>query len=335
MKVLVTGGAGSIGLEVARKLIEESHDVTILDLAEQIERFTIPEATKVFKGSILDSVAIHHALRGNEYVVHLAARLGVKRTEVERLACLNININGMVNILEASVKEGVKKILFSSSSEVYGEQAKMPITEESPVNPISVYAVTKLAGEEYLKAYKKQYGLDYTILRFFNVYGPGQVGQFVMKKFIDAVKQDESPQIYGGGEQIRCFCHVKDAANGVVRALFSPQTGEEIINIGNDTEQVTMLELAEKVISLSGKDLRPHNISFSQSDRDAEREIFHRIPSIEKAKKLLDYNPRITIEEGIKELLWSKDNSSDWSDYRVCKASSPDINPKERAKSSS
>ena len=150
-----------------------------------------------------------------------------------------------------------------------------------------------------------------------------------MKKFIDAVKQDESPQIYGGGEQIRCFCHVKDAANGVVRALFSPQTGEEIINIGNDTEQVTMLELAEKVISLSGKDLRPHNISFSQSDRDAEREIFHRIPSIEKAKKLLDYNPRITIEEG------SKDNSSDWSDYRVCKASSPDINPKERAKSSS
>ena len=117
-----------------------------------------------------------------------------------------------------------------------------------------------------------------------------------MKKFIDAVKQDESPQIYGGGEQIRCFCHVKDAANGVVRALFSPQTGEEIINIGNDTEQVTMLELAEKVISLSGKDLRPHNISFSQSDRDAEREIFHRIPSIEKAKQyILDKVPDTVI----------------------------------------
>ncbi|MGD9079385.1 MAG: NAD-dependent epimerase/dehydratase family protein [Desulfobacterales bacterium] len=320
MKVLVTGGAGSIGLEVVRKLLDEGHEVTILDLAEQIERSVIPEDAKVFKGSILDSVAIHHALQGNDYVVHLAARLGVKRTEVERLSCLHININGMVNILDAAVKERVEKILFSSSSEVYGNQAKMPITEESALNPVSVYAVTKLAGEEYLKAYKRQYGLDYTILRFFNVYGPGQVGQFVMKKFIDAVKQDKSPQIYGSGDQIRCFCHVKDAANGIVKALFAPQTSEEVINIGNDMEQITMLALAEKVIALSGKDIKPKKISFSESDRQEKREVFDRIPSIEKAKRLLDYTPQISIDEGIKELLCSENNSSDWSDYRAVKA---------------
>jgi UDP-glucose 4-epimerase len=317
MKVLITGGAGSIGLEVARKLLDEGHDVTIFDLAEQIERFRIPDEIKVFKGSILDTVAIHNALRGNEYVVHLAARLGVKRTEVERLACLNININGMVNILETSVKERVKKILFSSSSEVYGEQVKMPITEKSPLNPISVYAATKLVSEEYLRAYKKQYGLDYTIIRFFNVYGPAQVGQFVMKKFIEAVKQGQPPNIYGEGDQIRCFCHVKDAAAGVVKALFSPQASEEIINIGNNLEQITILELAEKVIRLSGKDLRPKKISFSQSDREVGREIFHRIPSIKKAESILGYSPKITLDEGIVELLKNTNSSSDWSDYKV------------------
>jgi nucleoside-diphosphate-sugar epimerase len=317
MKVLITGGAGSIGLVVASNLLAEGHDVTIFDLAEQIERVKIPSGIKVFKGSILDTVAIHHAVQGNEYVVHLAARLGVKRTEVERMACLHININGMVNLLETSVKEGVKKVLFSSSSEVYGEQAIMPITEASPVNPISVYAVTKLVGEEYLRAYKKQYGLDYTIIRFFNVYGPAQVGQFVMKKFIEAAKQDQPPTIYGEGDQIRCFCHVKDAAAGVIKSLFSPQASEEVINIGNDLEQVSMLALAEKVIRLSGKDLRPKKISFSKSDRNVEREIFHRIPSIKKAKSLLGYSPKIPLDEGIDELLKNMDNSSDWLDYKA------------------
>jgi UDP-glucose 4-epimerase len=313
-KVLVTGGAGSIGLEVARHLLDEGRQVTIFDLAEQIERTEIPNGVNVFKGSILDPVALHYALQGHEYVVHLAARLGVKRTEVERLACLNININGMVNILEASVKEKVSKILFSSSSEVYGEQAKMPITEESPVNPMSVYAVTKLVGEEYLRAYEKQYGLDYTIIRFFNVYGPGQVGQFVIKKFIESVKNGTPPQIYGNGDQVRCFCHVQDAAEGVVNALFSL---EEIINIGNDSEPISMYGLAEKIIEISGHKAVPQRVSFSQSDRDEEREIFHRIPSIEKAKTLLAFSPQISLEEGITELLSSPNGSPDWADYKA------------------
>ena len=316
MKILVTGGAGSIGLEVVKQLLNEKHDVTIFDLAEQIERIDIPPRSNVFKGSILDPVAIHYALRGNDYLVHLAARLGVKRTELERLTCLNININGMINILEASVKEKIKKIVFASSSEVYGRQFKMPITEESPVNPISVYAVTKLVGEEYLRAYKEQYGLNYSVIRFFNVYGAGQVGQFVLQKFVEAIKKGESPQIYSSGDQTRCFCHVKDAAEGVVKVLFSPEANGEIINIGNDTQAVTINQLAEKVIEISGKKTVPRKVSFSQSDREEEREIFNRIPSVEKAKKILGFTPKISLEEGIKELFWSENSSSDWADYR-------------------
>ena len=316
MKVLVTGGAGSIGLGVVRQLLNEGHEVTIFDLAEQIERNDIPSGANVFKGSILDQVAIQYAIKGNDYLLHLAARLGVKRTEVERLTCLNININGMVNILEASVKEKIKKIVFASSSEVYGKQSEMPITEESPVNPISVYAVTKLVGEEYLRAYKKQYGLDYSIIRFFNVYGPGQVGQFVMKRFIEAIKNGRSPEIYGTGEQIRCFCHVKDAAEGIVKTLFSSETDGEIINIGNDSEPVTVYELAEKIIKISGEKMTPIKVPFSQSDRDEEREIFHRIPSIEKAKKLFGFRAKVSLDKGIKELFGSQNDSSDWADYR-------------------
>ena len=138
-----------------------------------------------------------------------------------------------------------------------------------------------------------------------------------MKKFIEAAKQDQPPTIYGEGDQIRCFCHVKDAAAGVIKALFSPQASEEVINIGNDLEQVSMLALAEKVINLSGKDLRPKKISFSESDREVEREIFHRIPSIKKARSLLGYSPKITLDEGIDELLKNMDDSSDWLDYRA------------------
>jgi UDP-glucose 4-epimerase len=319
MKVLVTGGAGSIGLAVVRTLIREGHGVTIFDLAEQVERTQIPEGVRIFKGSILDPVAIHNALHGQEYVIHLAARLGVKRTEVERLACLSINITGMVNILEACVKERIVKILFASSSEVYGEQPKGPIREESPVNPISVYAVTKLVGEEYLKAYKKQYGLDYAVIRFFNVYGPGQVGQFVIQRFIDAVKRGETLQVYGNGEQVRCFCHVADAAEGAVKVLFNPVTSGEIINIGNDSEIVSVAELAEKIIRISGRDLGVNRIPFLQSDREEEREIFYRVPSIEKARKLVGYQPEISLEQGIRELIESNNHALDWADYRSCR----------------
>ena len=192
----------------------------------------------------------------------------------------------------------------------------MPITEDSPVNPISVYAVTKLVGEEYLRAYKEQYGLNYSVIRFFNVYGAGQVGQFVLQKFVEAIKKGESPQIYGSGDQTRCFCHVKDAAEGVVKVLFSPEANGEIINIGNDTQAVTINQLAEKVIEISGKKTVPRKVSFSQSDREEEREIFNRIPSVEKAKKILGFTPKISLEEGIKELFWSENSSSDWADYR-------------------
>src|SRR5713101_2181442 len=185
-KVLVTGGAGFIGSEITKVCLTAGLDVRVFDL----QPARIPNASEVLTGSILDPYEISLAVRGCDYVIHAAAALGVQRTEFNRLECLYINIQGTVNVLEAAVKEKVKKILFTSSSEVYGNgDGTTAIHEESSLNPKSNYAVTKLTGEEYLQAYHQDYGLDYSIVRFFSIYGVNQIDQFVIPRFVKAINQ--------------------------------------------------------------------------------------------------------------------------------------------------
>jgi nucleoside-diphosphate-sugar epimerase len=300
-KIFVTGGAGLLGSAMVKYLVNKGHDVVAYDLVDcEIEGATS------HSGSILDTNELGIAMRNCDYVVHFAAMLGVQRTELKRLSCLNINIQGTLNVLENCVKENIKKILFSSSSEVYGEQQIVPITEENPTIPKSIYAVTKLVGEEYLKAYKYTYDLDYSIIRFFNVYGPGQVAEFVMPRFIKAVQHDSQPTIYGTGEQVRSFCYVDDAIEGSALALFNKNANQDIFNIGNDNAIISMKDLAEKVIKIAGKNIKPKFVKMKDSDRKEEREIIRRYCSIEKAKKTLKYNPKISLDEGIKKTYKSK-----------------------------
>tara|TARA_B100000315_G_C14584379_1_gene592137 strand:+ start:1632 stop:2564 length:933 start_codon:yes stop_codon:yes gene_type:complete len=296
--ILVTGGAGFIGSSVAKKLISEGHEVKTLDLA------LIKNAKYHKSGSILDPYLVTSQMKGSDYVIHLAAALGVKRTEARRLECLYINIQGMVNVLEACVKDNVKKIVFASSSEVYGNQNEVPITEKSPAKPISNYAITKLVGEEYLRAYFEAYSLNYSVVRFFNVYGEEQRDNFVISKFVRAVCQNKPPVIYGDGKQVRSFCYVSDAVKGITQALFNQNSTGEIYNIGNDMEPINVKDLAEKVIHLSGeKGIKPQFVSMENSDRSKEREVYNRIPSIEKAKRILKYNPTISLDEGIRKVI--------------------------------
>lgn len=315
-RVLVTGGSGFIGSAMVKLLLEKNYEVRAFDLPDQINRNPPPKEAEIYKGSILDVNDLMNAMRDCEYVVHLAARLGVKKTEKHRLSTLTINVQGMVNVLEACIKDNVKKIIFSSSSEVYGDQEKQPISEKNPVNPKSVYGATKLIGEEYLKAYKQRYDLDYSIVRYFNVYGPGQVAEFVMPRFIRAVMNDKSPNIYGKGEQIRSFCYVDDAVKGTFLALENNLANSEICNIGNSNEPISMKELAEKIIKISKKNIEPTFIPLSDSDRTKKREIQNRIPDISKAKKILGYLPEISLENGVKNVLENGDITETWSDPR-------------------
>tara|TARA_B100000029_G_scaffold492747_1_gene554422 strand:- start:9058 stop:9969 length:912 start_codon:yes stop_codon:yes gene_type:complete len=300
-KVLVTGGNGFIGSEVCKLLLENNYSVISFDL----EKNKLKGVKSNFNGSILDPIELAHAIKGCDYVIHLAASLGVANTEKNRLECLHINIQGTINLLEACVKQNIKKVIFASSSEIYGEQKIVPIKESAPLNPKSNYAITKLVGEEYMRAYFDTHKLKYNICRFFNIYGPKQKKQFVTSIFINNIKNNKDLTIYGNGKQIRSFCHVTDAAQGIVKSLKFKKSGE-IFNIGNDEEPISILNLAKKIIKISNKKIKIKKINFSKSDRNEKREIYKRIPDITKAYKALNYRPQISLDQGLRDMLSKK-----------------------------
>ena len=185
-KVLVTGGAGCIGLPFSKEMADRGVNVVLFDLHEQISAVKdyIDPRVQTFAGSILDNSAVREAMIGCDAVVHLAAHLGVRRTEVNKLRCLDINIDGTKKVLEASIANGsIEKFILASSSEVYGEPLKNPISEQDITQGKTIYAVSKLAGEEFVKAFNHEFPkLKYSILRYFNTYGPYQIVQFVISK---------------------------------------------------------------------------------------------------------------------------------------------------------
>ena len=305
MKVLITGGAGFIGTAVAEALLAKNIEVRAMDISKS------PLAgIEKFEGSILDRYSVSDAIEGCDAVIHLAGLLGVKKTEQMRLQCLNINIQGSINVFDACVRGRVKRILISSSSEVYGESGRDFIDEDTPLNPKSVYAASKIVAEEYLRAYGERFGLDFTIMRLFNVYGRGQITEFVIPRFVKMAQKDLPLTVYGDGRQIRSFCNVDDAADGVCRILMSDNARGEVFNIGNDTEAVSMAELARRVVKLSEKDLEIRFVNMEEAGRRSSREIYARRPDLTKARTLLGYAPNTTLDEGIRRLL-ADDNIPD------------------------
>ena len=307
-KVMVTGGAGMIGLEVCRQLSNLGIEVILLDLGEQIMRVkkAIPSNVKIYYGSICDLSSIRSAMSNCQIVFHLAAMLGVRRTEMDLLRCLEINIEGVKNILGCAVQFDVEKIVFASSSEVYGEPLGNPITEDFTTQGKSVYAITKLAGEELCKAYAQKYPIKYTILRYFNSYGPYQTAQFVISKFIKNVLEGKPPVINGDGNQIRSYTYVADTARATILSGIMGKADGQILNIGNGKQPVSIRELAETVIEIGGQKnkLKPeYRPDFLNADRVKDREIFERFCDSSKAENLLDWKAQINLGEGIRSII--------------------------------
>lgn len=309
--VLVTGGAGCIGLEVCTELKRRGLKVRLFDLPEQVLRVkhTVAGDIEIFFGSVLDSSSLRDAMDGCDAVIHLAAMLGVRRTELNKLRCLEINVDGSKRVLECAIQHQLKKIVFSSSSEVYGEPSFNPVDENAPTQGKSVYAVSKLVGEELCKAYAQRYPeFSYTILRYFNTYGLYQTAQFVIPKFVANVLKDRPPIIYGDGKQKRSYCFASDVAWATVEALLRRETNEQVFNIGNGARSVDLWELARLVIWLVGKDgkMEPlHQPDFAFTDRAADREVAIRICDTGKAHEILGFSPRVSLEEGIRRLISS------------------------------
>jgi len=283
------------------------HEVHLFDLGEQIQRVrdAVPKNVKIYYGSVVDLSSLRSAMSGCDEVIHLAALLGVKRSEKDKLRCLEINIDGTKNVLDCAVQHRVGKIVFASSSEVYGEPLENPITEDSITQGKTVYAVTKLAGEELCKAYAQKYPIEYTILRYFNCYGPYQTAQFVIAKFIRNVMQGAPPIIQGDGTQVRSYTYVTDTARATAAAALSDQTNGQILNIGNGDNPISLTDLARLIIRIGGKEGElqvQYHRNFENCDRKVEREIFQRYCSSKKAQELLSWRPEVSMEEGVRKV---------------------------------
>jgi len=309
MKVFVTGGSGFIGEWMLRELATRKLDIVSYDIVKPREELP---GVKYVNGTILDEFVMVRHMRDCDAVLHLAAVLGVRRSAVELLNCLNVNIIGSQKVLQAAIMAGVGQILVTSSSEVFGDSEREKYDETSPLNPKSGYAISKLAMEQFAHAFAQEFGITYKVVRFFNTYGPGQVDEFVVPRFMQMAQKNEPITVYGDGQQVRSFCHIADSSRATVDVLMSNSTGGETFNIGNDLEPITILELAQRVVAAAKSTSKVNLVPFEESDRHAMREIYHRIPDISKVRERLGYEPCIDLDSGLASIIESSDIRAGW-----------------------
>jgi len=301
-KIGITGGSGFIGHQIISLLLEKKYKVKSCDLAKP-KNFLLKNKNFQFKKiNLFDEKKLSTFFYDVDCVIHLAAYLGVLNTEKNPLECLDTNILGTKSILNVISKNKIKKFIFSSSSEVYGDQDKFPIKENFEYKIKSNYALSKITSEFYVKSYAKKYNFNYNSVRFFNVYGSGQKTNFVISKFINQVSNSKNLSVYGDGTQVRAFCNVKDAARGLFLTLIKGKKNT-VYNIGNNDEPISMYNLAKRVKDLSNSNVKIVKIKFDKSDRLKEREIFKRYPDLKKIKKDTGYMPKISLDNGIIQLL--------------------------------
>ncbi|MEZ4856635.1 MAG: NAD-dependent epimerase/dehydratase family protein [Gelidibacter sp.] len=298
---LITGGAGNIGSALAAKLSEtDSYNIIIVDnlLTGHLDK--VPKAANItFINANVNTYNDIVPIFGRfdfDYVFHLAAVVGVKRTLEHPVAVLE-DIEGIKNILSLSKNSGVKRVFYSSSSEVYGEPFEIPQNENTtPLNSRLPYAIVKNVGEAFFKAYQKEYGLDYTIFRFFNTYGPHQSDDFVIPRFLKAALKNEPITIYGDGQQTRSFCYIKDTVDTCITVLRNKNYNNAVLNVGNDKE-MTVLELAKKIINITNS-----NSEIIHLPALTEGDMRRRCPDVTKMKILLQRD-LTSLDEGLKRML--------------------------------
>jgi UDP-glucose 4-epimerase len=302
--VVVTGGAGFIGSHLAEELARRCYSVIILDdlstgKLENISHILRPtnQQTEFIHGSITELPLLTKLFRGVDYVFHLAAIPSVPRSIENPRASHDANITGTLNVLLAARDAGVKKVVYASSSSVYGDTPTLPKREDMPPNPQSPYAVTKLAGEYYCQVFRQVYGLPTVCLRYFNVYGPRQDpnSQYaaVIPRFVHRAVNSKPPVIFGDGEQTRDFTFVKDTVEATILAAETDATG--VCNIGRG-ERISINRLAELVIKLVGNSVEPAH------EEPRPGDIKHSLADISRARQF-GYNPRYDLEEGLRQTI--------------------------------
>lgn len=311
-KALVTGGAGFIGSHLVDRLMKEGYEVVVLDdfsggEVENIQCHFGDQDFHLVRGDVRNLEDVKKAIRGADVVFHLAAIVNVPLSIENPLPVDDVNVRGTLNLLETSLKENIERFIYVSSCAVYGEARHLPINEEHPVTPLSPYGISKFAAEYYCIIFHKIHGLEAVSLRFFNVYGPRQSESpysGVITQFINNLRREEPPIIYGDGEQTRDFVYVKDAVEANVLALKHPHCSGEVINIGTG-KPTTINNLANILIEMSGRaSMKPVYKAHRKGD------IRNSYADISKAEKMLGYRPKITLREGVRKLLQGETRSN-------------------------
>ncbi|MCI5824478.1 MAG: GDP-mannose 4,6-dehydratase [Candidatus Gastranaerophilales bacterium] len=315
MNILITGGAGFIGSTLADKLLEKNNKIVVIDnfndyyspkLKEKNIKHNLDNKNyKLYRGDICDKNLLSKIFEENkiDVVVHIAASAGVRPSIENPLSYVKNNIEGTVNILEVMKENGIKKIVFASSSSIYGNCKEEIFSEDLKVSePISPYAASKSACEQFLYTYSKLFDIQVVALRFFTVFGPRQRPDLAIRKFIDLITENKPIPVYGDGTTIRDYTYVDDIVDGIISAINYNDTPYEIINLGGGAP-VSLNQMIETIEKVLNKKATIEHLPMQLGD------VSKTAADITKAKKLLNYNPKTSFKEGIiKFIEWEKSN---------------------------
>jgi UDP-glucose 4-epimerase len=311
VRYLITGGAGFIGSHLAEVLIARGDQVVILDnlsTGSANNLSIVKDKIKFEQGNILDKAVIDRLISDSDFVVHLAAALGVFNIVNKPLESLKTNLQGSEVVLEACDKYR-KPVLIASTSEIYGKNDKVPLNEEDdriighPLKSRWSYSEAKAVDESLAYFYYLENKLPIRIVRFFNTVGPRQVGQYgmVVPRFVSAALKNEPLSIYGSGDQIRCFCHVGDAVKALLLVIDSEEAIGEVFNVGNN-QQISIMELAKKVIDITRSTSSIEKIAYEKAYPAGFEDMQRRVPDISKIKRVLGWAPEISLDQIIKDI---------------------------------
>ena len=317
MKIFITGGAGFIGSHLSERLIAEGHELTVLDdlstgRVENLSAIKGSNALRFVEGDILDDALVQELAGDADMIFHLAAAVGVKLIMDEPSRSILTNINGTENVLRAALKRKTPTFI-ASTSEVYGKATKFPFSEDDDLtigatkNLRWSYACAKTLDEFLALAYAREADLPVVILRFFNTTGPRQTGRYgmVVPNFVQAALEGRHLLVHGTGEQSRCFGHVKDVVESLIRLMAEPAARGQVFNIANDQE-VTIRQLAEQVIAATGSrseiKLVPYDSVYPVGFEDMAR----RLPDVSKLQRTIGFRPRRGLSEIISDIVDEK-----------------------------
>jgi len=308
-RYVVTGGGGFIGSHIVEELVRRDVTVTVIDnfstgKHENVEPFE--DDIEVIEADIAEAKNLTQFLKGADYVIHQAAIPSVPKSIIDPVKSHNANVNGTLRLLVACREAGVKRVVYASSSSLYGDSPTLPKHEGMMPNPLSPYGAQKLFAEMYCQVFTRAYGLETVALRYFNVFGPRQdaTSQYsgVLALFIPAVLQDRRPTIYGDGLQSRDFTFVKNVVEANLLACKAPAVAGEVFNVACG-DRITVISMLQQINKITGKDIAPIYGDLRKGD------IKHSQADITRAKERLGYQPKVSFEEGLRSTIeWYRKN---------------------------